>query len=365
MTNREDFPPDSGLHAASFWTTLRGQSVSCSLCAHRCDIEPGRWGVCGVRENRDGRLVTHAYGQVAAAAVDPIEKKPFYHFLPGTSSFSLAVAGCNFRCGFCQNWQISQSRARDHHAVSGRFLSPQEAVRIAHDRDCQSLSFTYTEPTVFFEYAFETASVARSIGLANTFVTNGYMTAEALAAIRPFLDAANVDLKSFRDETYKKTCGGRLQPVLNSIGLMRRFKIWVEVTTLVVPGLNDDETEWRDIARFLAGVDHSIPWHLSRFHPDYEYTHAPATPPAALRRAAEIGREEGLRFVYVGNVAGEEDPTLCPNCGRVLIRRRGFSLTEFRLEKGCCPDCREKIPGVFSLPSMAGPGPGAGGVGEA
>jgi pyruvate formate lyase activating enzyme len=217
------------------------------------------------------------------------------------------------------------------------------------DQGCRSISYTYTEPTIFFEYAFDTAVLARAAGLANTFVTNGFLTAEALATIRPVLDAANVDLKAFRDETYRKVCGARLQPVLDTIALMRKFGIWVEVTTLVVPGLNDGAGEIREIARFLAGVDRDMPWHLSRYHPDYEYTQAPATPVSTLRRAADIGREEGLRFIYIGNVAGEGDPTLCPSCGDLLLRRRGFDLTENHLKGDRCLKCGMKIPGVFAF----------------
>lgn len=332
---------------AMLWTAGEGGGVKCALCAHRCAIAPGQWGICGVRQNRGGALVTHAYGEVIAAHVDPIEKKPFYHFLPGTTSFSIATVGCNFRCGFCQNWSISQASIKDGGEKGATRLPPPDIVRIALDRGCRSISYTYTEPTIFFEYAHDTAKLAKAAGLANNFVTNGFMTGDALAAARPWLDAANVDLKAFREETYKKVCKGRLQPVLDSIGLMRRFGIWVEVTTLVVPGLNDGDEELRDIARFLAKTDRDIPWHISRFHPDYTYTEARATPLATLQRAAEIGREEGLPFVYVGNVMGEGDLTTCPKCGKELIRRRGFGVEEDHLEGGRCPSCKTPIPGVF------------------
>jgi pyruvate formate lyase activating enzyme len=335
------------IREAMLWAKGEGERVVCALCAHRCTIGPGHWGVCGVRENRGGSLMTHAYGEVIAAHVDPIEKKPFYHFLPGTTSFSIATVGCNFQCGFCQNWTISQESIKDGGGKGATRLPPPDIVRIAQNRGCRSISYTYTEPTIFFEYAHDTAKLAKSAGLANNFVTNGFMTADALAAARPWLDAANVDLKAFREETYKKVCKSRLQPVLDSIGLMRRFGIWVEVTTLVVPGLNDGDEELRDIARFLAKTDRDIPWHLSRFHPDYTYTEARATPLATLRRAAEIGREEGLGFVYIGNVMGEGDLTICPKCGRELIIRRGFEVEENLLEGGRCPSCKTAIPGVF------------------
>jgi pyruvate formate lyase activating enzyme len=342
------------IHEAMLWTAGGNGRVDCALCAHRCSIGSGRWGVCGVRENREGRLATHVYGEVIAAHVDPIEKKPFYHFLPGTTAFSIATAGCNFKCGFCQNWQISRLSAKAGEAGGGQKLAPAEIVRVAQTRGCRSVSYTYTEPTIFFEYAYDTAKLAKEAGLANTFVTNGFMTAEALETIAPYLDAANVDLKSFRDETYKKVCGGRLQPVLDSIARMRRSGIWVEVTTLVVPGMNDGEDELRGMARFLADVDPGMPWHLSRFHPDYELTDREATPIASLRRAAGIGREAGLKFVYIGNVMGEGDITACPACGAELIRRRGFSMEANRVADGRCPSCRTAIPGVFSEKKESG-----------
>jgi pyruvate formate lyase activating enzyme len=348
MAAADESPDSVIIHEARLWKAEDDGRVVCGLCAHRCDINPGHFGICGVRENRAGKLFTRAYGEVVAAAADPIEKKPFFHFFPGTSSFSIATAGCNFRCTYCQNWRISQLKPIAGPADGSRRLSPGDIVRIARDHGCRSVSYTYTEPTIFFEYALDTAILARASGLANTFVTNGYMTAEMLKEIRPFLDAANVDLKAYRDETYRKICGARLQPVLDTIALMRKLGIWVEVTTLVVPGLNDSDAELGDIARFLAGVDRNIPWHISRFHPDYEYQEEPETPLPVLRRAAEIGREKGLRFVYTGNVAGEIEPTICQNCRTKLIRRSGFKIIENRLVNDRCPRCGEVLPGVFT-----------------
>ncbi len=333
---------------AMLWEPLEGGNVQCRLCAHRCVVAPGKRGVCNVREHRDGRLVTLVYGEVVAAHVDPIEKKPLYHFLPGSKALSIATPGCNFRCGFCQNWQISQAPRRKGGAVKGEPFAPDDIVRAALDQDCRSISYTYTEPTIFFEYAYDTARLAREAGLLNNFVTNGYMTAEALETIRPYLDAANVDLKAFKDETYKRVCGARLEPVLGSIRLMRELGIWVEVTTLVVPGLNDGGEELAAIARFIASVDPAIPWHLSRFHPDYEYTQAPPTPVATLRAAAEKGRAEGLRHIYIGNIPGESEDTLCATCGFVLIRRRGFSVVGNALKDSRCPSCGTLLAGRFS-----------------
>jgi len=335
------------IREATLYRKLENSLAACDLCAHRCRIRPGAFGVCQVRENRAGTLVTHAYGEVIAAHVDPIEKKPFYHFLPGTQSFSIATAGCNFRCGFCQNWQISQVSKAASPAGRGQPAEPAELVRAARESGCRSISYTYTEPTIFFEYARDTAVLARAAGLANTFVTNGFMTAEALEAARPWLDAANVDLKSFRDETYKKTCGGRLEPVLETIRGMRKAGIWVEVTTLVVPGLNDGEDELRAIAAFLAGVDADIPWHISRFHPDFKYADAPPTPQATLDRAVRLGKDAGLRYVYVGNIDDPNSVTVCPGCRRQLIGRRGFTVTFDRTRDGSCPDCGTSIAGKF------------------
>lgn len=332
---------------ALLWSPLEGGGVSCALCAHRCAIAPGALGVCGVRENQAGKLMTRVYGEVIAAHVDPIEKKPFYHFLPGSTSLSIATAGCNFKCSFCQNWQISQASKGPGRDFSGDRLSPGEIVRAAQQHGCRSISYTYTEPTIFYEYALDTARLSRAAGLANTFVTNGYMTAEALEAFHPNLDAANVDLKAFKDETYRRVCGARLAPVLDTIRLMRDLKIWVEVTTLVVPGLNDSGDELRDIARFLAGVDREIPWHISRFHPDFNYLEARPTPVETLRKALAIGKAEGLTYVYVGNITGEGEDTCCPKCGKVLIRRRSFSVTQNEIKDSRCPSCLAPVHGIF------------------
>ena len=332
---------------AMLWRSLEGGKVDCFLCAHRCQVAAGKFGVCGVRENREGKLVTRVYGEVIAAHIDPIEKKPLYHFLPGTTSFSIATIGCNFRCPFCQNWQISQAGKKDKGFGGGQPLSPEEIVRAARTRGCRSISYTYTEPTIFFEYAYDTSKLAREAGLANVFVTNGYMTAEALRLIQPYLDAANVDLKAFQEETYKKVCGARLGPVLDSIRLMRELGIWVEVTTLVVPGMNDGNEELAAIARFIASVSPEIPWHISRFHPDYKYTQTPATPIERLRKAAALAREAGLKFIYIGNVWGESEVTICPQCGKDLIRRSGFSVEENKIKGGKCSFCGSPIAGVF------------------
>jgi len=328
--------------------------VRCNLCAHRCVIAPGRKGVCLVRENREGVLYTLVYGLPLSQAVDPIEKKPLFHFYPGSTAFSIATVGCNFRCTFCQNWDISQM-PRERGQIVGHRATPEEVVRAAARYGSRSIAYTYTEPTIFFEYSYDIARLAHAQGIASVYVTNGYMTREMLEMFQgvtadhePWLDAANVDLKAFRDETYKKVCGARLRPVLDALKAMKELGIWVEVTTLVVPGMNDSEAELDDIARFIAeelGVE--TPWHVSRFHPDYKMRDRGPTPLSTLRRAYELGREAGLRYVYVGNMPGAHlEDTLCPGCGRIVIGRWGFQVTERHTRNGKCTYCGTAIDGV-------------------
>jgi pyruvate formate lyase activating enzyme len=331
---------------ALFWEKLTGPQVHCHLCAHECKIPDGKFGVCGVRQNLRGTLYTLAYGKLIAANIDPIEKKPLYHFLPGSRSFSIATIGCNFKCGFCQNWQISQASVKDNSPFPGREATPEEIVDEAKRRQCQSISYTYTEPTIFFEYAFDTARLAKAAGLYNVFVTNGYMTRQPLVTIKPYLDAANVDLKSFREETYRKTCKGRLQPVLDSIATMKELGIWVEVTTLVIPGENDSDEELGQITAFLAGIDRNIPWHISQFHPDYEFQDHTTTPIETLKRARELGQKAGLRYIYLGNV-GEGLNTYCYQCHGLIVDRRYMGLNTMTLNNGVCPQCGAKIEGVW------------------
>ena len=332
---------------ALLYEKLEDGRLHCYLCSHHCKISEGKFGICGVRQNLTGVLYSHVYAKPIALHIDPIEKKPLYHFFPGSMSFSIATFGCNFRCGFCQNWDISQSRVSDGQALANKEVTAQEVVKAAIENGCKGISYTYTEPTIFFEYALDIACLAKEKGLYNNFVTNGFMSQDALRMIKPFLDAANVDLKFFNDDSYKKICGGRLQPVLDSIKLMRDLGIWVEVTTLVVPRENDSQEELKNIARFIAGVDKNIPWHISRFHPDYQFTKHPATPVETLESAAYLGRQSGLNYVYLGNVWGGGNDTYCPHCKKLLIRREVFGVLENQIKGGECAFCKQQIAGIF------------------
>ena len=286
---------------AFFYQALDGNKVHCSLCAHGCTIADQHYGICGVRKNEGGILFTYAYNNPIALNIDPIEKKPLYHFLPHTYTYSLATFGCNFQCSFCQNWQISQTREIDK-LTEPKEVNPEQIVKNALDSGCQSISYTYTEPTIFFEYAYDTAVFAHQAGLKNIFVTNGYMSGIALKTIAPYLDAANVDLKSFSNEFYLKTCKAKLAPVLETIKAMHELNIWVEITTLIIPGENDSQEELAEIANFIASVSKDIPWHISRFHPDYKFLDHDYTAIETLKLAEDLGKQAGLKYVHLGNV---------------------------------------------------------------
>lgn len=300
-----------------------------------------------MRENREGVLYSLVYGQPISANVDPIEKKPLFHFLPGTSSFSIATVGCNFTCGHCQNYSISHPAEEE--IGNGREVPAERIVALAKNYGCQTISYTYTEPTIFFEYAYDAAEMATSEGLKNIFVTNGYMTGEALQTIKPYLHATNTDLKSFSNHTYLKICGAKLSPVLESIRLMKEMGMWVEVTTLIIPTINDSPEELTEIADFLVSVKKDIPWHISRFYPHYKMTSIPPTPVETLHRAREIGLSRGLKYVYSGNVPGDEgEKTNCYQCGELLIDRYGYRILKNIIKDGRCPKCRAVIDGVWN-----------------
>lgn len=335
---------------ALLFETLEGRSVRCALCSHRCVIADGQRGICQVRKNTGGVLHSLVYGRLIAQQVDPIEKKPLYHFLPGSLSYSIATVGCNFRCRFCQNADIAQLPVDHDGTIIGDFVKPEQVVKAAERAGCRSISYTYTEPTVFFEFALETAQIAHSKGIRNVFVTNGYMTAEALEMIAPVLDAANVDLKAFTQKYYTEVCSAKLEHVQATLRNMKSNGVFVEVTTLVVPGLNDAPEELHALASFLVKeLGPNTPWHISRFHPTYRLTDRPPTPVSTLRSAREIGLAAGLKYVYTGNVPGDTgENTFCPACAATLIERWGFQVRQVNLKEGCCGACGARIEGVWS-----------------
>jgi pyruvate formate lyase activating enzyme len=335
------------MREAMLYERLDENRVRCNLCSHRCVISEGDLGVCRVRKNQGGTLYSLVYGKTISQHVDPIEKKPLYHYLPGSRSYSIATPGCNFHCRWCQNWDIVDMSMRDFD-LFGRGTSPERIVDAALRSGSRSIAYTYTEPTIFFEYAYDTAKLARQEGIGNVYVTNGYMTPEMLDAFHPYLDAANVDLKSFREETYHRYVGASLKPILENLEKMKDMGIWVEVTTLVVPDLNDDPDELRDTAQFIVdALGPETPWHISRFFPHRQVTDRPPTPMATLHEAMEIGVEEGLHHIYIGNVADETN-THCPACDRLLVRRRGFGIFENHIQDGCCQYCGAEVAGVWA-----------------
>lgn len=330
---------------AMFYEKMEEGKVRCRLCCHYCVIKPGKRGICRVRENRNGTLYSLVYGKIISRHIDPIEKKPLFHFHPGSRSYSIATVGCNFRCLHCQNWEISQY-PKLYPNIAGDEMTPEDVVNEAERTGCKSISYTYTEPTIFMEFAYDCALLAHKKGIKNVFVSNGYTGPEAVRTIAPFLDANNIDLKG-DDEFYKKVCGARLQPVLDTIRLMRELGVWVEVTTLIIPGYNDSEEFLKWTADFIRSVDPVIPWHVTQFYPTYKLTDRSMTPIETLRKAREIGLKAGLRYVYEGNVPGEGgENTYCPSCGGLLIERFGFSLTGINMKDGLCSRCKTAIDGI-------------------
>ncbi len=331
---------------AEFYEKTENNEVRCRLCSHYCRIVEGRRGFCLVRKNESGVLYSLVYGRVIARHADPIEKKPLFHFYPGSSAYSIATPGCNFRCQWCQNVEIVELGKRMDN-LNIMEIEPEDIIEEAEAKDCLTIAYTYTEPTVFFEYARDVAGLNKARGGYNVFVTNGFMTEEGLEEAAGFLDAVNVDLKSFKDETYRKYTGGRLKPVLKSLKKMKELGIWVEATTLIIPGINDEQDELEEMAGFIAEeLGKETPWHITRFSPAHKLINVPPTPPATLERAFETGKRLGLKYVYKGNILSEIN-TYCSECGKLLIKRGWSSVTENRInENGACPHCGETIAGV-------------------
>jgi pyruvate formate lyase activating enzyme len=334
-------------HRAMFWEPgPEPQSVQCRLCPRNCLIPSGSLGFCKARKNQQGILYALGYGKPCSVAVDPIEKKPFFHFLPGTRSFSIASAGCSLRCKFCQNWQISQFSPEE---TTNYDLPPEEVVRLALEKNCASIAYTYSEPLNFYEYVMDTAAIAKRKGLKNVMHTAGFVNAEPLEKLAPLLDAVNVDLKGFTEEYYKNMCGGSLEVVLNSLKILKKAGVWIEITVLIVPGYNDSEEEIKKLCLWVRKeLGENTPVHFSRFYPMYQLTHLPATPYATLEKAYRIAKSAGLKYVYVGNVAGNPyENTVCPHCGKIVVRRQGFSVLENNIKNGRCKYCGARIAGVW------------------
>ena len=329
---------------------LKDGRILCTACSQACVLKESEYGRCAVRVVKDGNLVSTVYAKVGAVNIDPVEKKPLFHFLPSTKTFSIGTVGCNFSCLFCQNASLSQFPKEHNYQIYGKVATPDIIVASAIEHQNSSISYTYNEPAVFFEYAYDTAKLAHKKGLKNVFVTSGYETKDALQKINPYLDAMNIDLKAFNNEFYKKICGARLKPVLETIELAYSLGVWIEITTLIIPTLNDSEDELRAIAKFIANISKEIPWHISAFHPDYKIKNLPPTSFATLKKAYDIGKEEGLYYVFSGNIDNTDmASTYCPKCGFKVIDRSGH-LGQFvhnHLQNQSCPKCKTKIAGIW------------------
>jgi len=320
-----------------------GERITCQLCRHYCQLKEGQTGICGVNKNEQGRLKNLVYGKVSALHVDPVEKKPLYHFLPGSKTLSLGTVGCNLACPFCQNWQISQT---DDLSDSVQ-ISPAEVVALAQRHGCMSIAYTYNEPTIFYPFAREIARQAKAAGLKNIFVSNGMESVEMIEDMQGVIDGFNIDLKGFNSDYYTKHLKGSLDGVLDTLRRVAKKGFWVEVTTLLIPGENDSDEELRRIAAFIAQeLGPAVPWHLSAFHPDYRQRETHATPLHTLQRARAIGKAEGLRYLYLGNVADTGD-TVCPVCHTPVIRREGYHIRQKHISEGRCPECHSTIEGLW------------------
>lgn len=336
------------MEPARFFRPTENDLLECFLCPHHCRISEGRRGRCRVRENREGNLYSLNYGKLISENIDPVEKKPIFHLLPGSLSYSIATVGCNFRCRHCQNYEISQYPLIHDGAIPGRERTPARVVAAARAGGCRSISYTYVEPTIFYEFAYDTAVLARAAGLRNIWVSNGYLGPEAGAQLAPLLDAANIDLKAFSDRFYREVCGAHLQPVLDTITLFKQLGVWLEITTLIIPGWNDSPAELEEIARFIARLDPAIPWHVSRFWPTFKMIDRSPTPPTTLLQARKIGLAAGLQQVYLGNLPTREgENTVCPGCQATLIQRDGFRVVANRLQQGRCPRCSTTLAGFW------------------
>jgi pyruvate formate lyase activating enzyme len=334
---------------AQFFDRLASHKVQCQLCPLSCVLSDGKRGHCGVRENREGTLFTLVYGQLCAAHIDPLEKKPLFHYLPGTNAFSIATAGCNVRCSFCQNAEIAQARPEE---IAADFASPELVASLARQSGCPTIAYTYTEPTVYAEYAMDTADAGHAMGIGSVAISNGYIGAEARQQLYGRMDAVKIDLKAFSEKFYRSVVGAQLKPVLETLVALKEMGKWVEVVYLVVPTLNDSDEELRGLAHWIAlNLGPDVPLHFSQFHPDHELRHLPRTPLVTLERAKAIADAEGLNYVYIGNIPGHPaQNTHCPGCGKVLVERTGFTAGKMLVrEDNTCPFCHHTVAGVWRL----------------
>ncbi len=333
---------DLTMKEAKFYQKKADGSVICQLCHQRCRIGDGRRGICGVRENQQGTLYSLVYGRMVAEHIDPIEKKPLFHFLPSSKSYSISTVGCNFSCQHCQNYEISQYPHLTGQ-IGGTRRSPDEIITAAEMANCKSISYTYVEPTIFYEFAYDCATLAGKHGLKNVFVSNGYMTREVVHSLAQVLDGINIDIKAFTDKFYQQVCKAHLAPVLENVRLFHELGVWLEVTTLIIPGWNDSEAELREIATFIKDIDPEIPWHVTAFHPSFKMLDSLPTKVDSLRRAMEIGYEAGLAYVYCGNIPGSGgESTYCPWCKTLLIDRIGYQVVD-KSRAGKCPSCDKQL----------------------
>ena len=337
---------EESLYEAMYYESLPGKMVRCNLCPNRCILSPGQIGICRARKNINGKLYSIVYGKVAAVHLDPIEKKPLYHFLPGTKTYSIATTGCNLRCKFCQNWQIAQVFPWEVKTID---MTPEQVVEDALKTGAKSIAFTYTEPVVFYEFMLNTAKLAKERGLKTVMITSGYINPEPLKNLLKYLDAVKIDFKGFSDKFYQKMTMGHVQPVLDAMKIVKESGTWLEIVNLVIPGENDSEEDIRNLALWVKeNLGEDVPVHFTRFHPDYKLLNTPPTPIETLKKARKIVMEVGLKYVYTGNVYDPEgSTTYCPESGEAAIKREGFFMVENNLdEEGKCPS-GEKIPGVW------------------
>lgn len=342
--SEKEFP----LKEAMYYKKLETLRVECQLCPRGCKVADLERGYCGVRENRGGDYYTLVHSRACALHVDPIEKKPFFHYLPGTPALSVAAPGCNVECKFCQNWQISQFRPEQ---IDCTRRSPEDLVRMAKQSSSPTIAFTYSEPVVFYEYMYDTARMAREQGVTSVVVSNGYIKEEPLVELCKYLDAVKIDLKAFTEKFYKETCSGELKPVLETLKTLKRLGKWFEIVVLIVPTLNDGEGEIREMCSWvLQELGPDVPIHFSRFHPTYKIMNLPPTPVAILERARQIAMDTGLHFAYLGNVPGHEgESTYCPKCKELVIKRVGLVMAKNHLQEGHCGNCQHPIPGVWNV----------------